>query len=474
MAGVDEVVAAAVNGRDGSPDHETQAQMEADLFKAVVDNDPAKLEELIKNGADVDVIFEDCTGVSTKSLLHVSCEKDRIECARVLLHHGALVNMRDNWGQSPLMCCMITQVHDIAELLLSRDPTIVDHQDRFGKTALHCAVESDSIEAVELLLKYNADVCLHTSDGITAVMTAVTLTSEAQNRHRMIQMMIDAGYDLEMKDFRGKRTALQMAVFAKDIIAVELLLAAGADVNTMDSGWRTPLTTAIFRFARKPPDCTSCVVDPEGEAIIKMLTESKADLNLTLVEFCNPLIACAIVDCGELAQYFLEKGSDVDVQFKSTGSTPLILATTKNNLDVFRVFLKWNCNLSPKGRIQRRRQDYCLDAFEISVFLGHLEMTRTLVMTGYGLQRIGYLKNVWCTENLPVSLQENPDLLDWLRTVANNPRSLSEECAFCIRRVLGKDVEQRVSTLPLPSKSKDLITLSDVLSPNSNGRLDNA
>lgn len=159
---------------------------------------------------------------------------------------------------------------------------------------------------------------------------------------------------------------------------------------------------------------------------------------------------------------------------KSTGSTPLILATTKNNLEVFRVFLKWNCNLFPKGRIQRRRQDYCLDAFEISVFLGHLEMARTLVMAGYGLERIGYLKNVSCKEDLPESLQTNPDLLDWLRAVANNPRPLSEECVFCIRRVLGKDVERKVSRLPLPSKTKDLITLSHVLSPKSNSRLDKA
>lgn len=212
MAGVEEVVAAAVKSREASPDRVTPAQMEADLFKAVVDNDPAKLEELVQNGADVDVIFEDYTGVSTKSLLHVCCEKDRIDCARVLLDHGALVNMRDNWGQTPLMCCMITQVHDIAELLLSRDSSIVDHQDRFGKTALHCAVESDSIEAVELLLRYNADVLRHTSDGFTAVMTAVTLGSEAHNRHRMMQMMIAAGYDLEMKDFRGKRTAIQVGL----------------------------------------------------------------------------------------------------------------------------------------------------------------------------------------------------------------------------------------------------------------------
>lgn len=116
-----------------------------------------------------------------------------------------------------------------------------------------------------------------------------------------------------------------MAVFAKDIRAVELLLDAGADVNTTDSGWRTPLTSGIFRFARTPPNGTLCIVDPEGRAIIQMLTECKADLNMSLVEYCNPLIACAFVNCADLAQYFLEKGSDVDIQCKALYCHYLIL-----------------------------------------------------------------------------------------------------------------------------------------------------
>lgn len=106
-----------------------------------------------------------------------------------------------------------------------------------------------------------------------------------------------------------------MAVLAGNIAAVEILLMAGADVNTIDGGNRTPLTNAIYRFARQTTPGGPCVVEPDGMVIIVMLTQYQSNLNMCL-DKCNPLFACAAVDAAELTQYFLDNGANPNIRCK--------------------------------------------------------------------------------------------------------------------------------------------------------------
>lgn len=185
-------------------------QMDVEVFNAVKNGEDEKLRELMEAGANMNTVYRDYSNISTKSLLHVCCEKGQLLCAKILVENGAFLNIRDKWGQTPLMYCMITQYHEIGEMLLARQPNLVDDEDHFGKSALHCAAESGSLESVRVLLKYGADVCCHDCYGVTPVMSAVSQKEGFSEYSGVVQMMVDAGYKLELKDLRSKRTALQV------------------------------------------------------------------------------------------------------------------------------------------------------------------------------------------------------------------------------------------------------------------------
>lgn len=58
--------------------------MELEIYNAVQMNDPAGLRQLLNSGADVNTYYQDTSLISSKSILHMCCEKGRIDCVRVI------------------------------------------------------------------------------------------------------------------------------------------------------------------------------------------------------------------------------------------------------------------------------------------------------------------------------------------------------------------------------------------------------
>lgn len=57
--------------------------MDLDMYHAVESNDPLALRRLLNAGGDVNAFYQDMTLISAKSILHMCCEKGRIECVKV-------------------------------------------------------------------------------------------------------------------------------------------------------------------------------------------------------------------------------------------------------------------------------------------------------------------------------------------------------------------------------------------------------
>lgn len=179
------------------------------LYHAVANNELETVRSLIAEGRDIDQFYYDYQGISTKSLLHVACEKGRQECVKILLDAGAMVGIRDKWGQTPLMYCMQAQWYEIAEILLEYCPEHVNARDKYLKSALHCAVESGCEESVLLLLRCGADVGAQTSNGSTPLMTLCS-TPDVEAPGPIMKLLLNAGSVVDKKDYHGKRTALQV------------------------------------------------------------------------------------------------------------------------------------------------------------------------------------------------------------------------------------------------------------------------
>ena len=91
----------------------------------------------------------------TKSPDHPS-EAATLSIVRILLQHGADLNLVDNRGRSPLHTAAVHNKPKTAEVIIANGGD-VDIKDNTGPTALHQAVSIGNAELAEVLLKNNAD-----------------------------------------------------------------------------------------------------------------------------------------------------------------------------------------------------------------------------------------------------------------------------------------------------------------------------
>ena len=125
---------------------------------------------LLENGADPNL--QCCPGFGGGPL-HAAFEEGSVEAVEALLDGGADVDIRDEFGETPLMSAIIkgpsTSLAKTIDVLLDggADPNI---QDVNGNSALHHAAKLEGkADAVPILLKNGASVVLQNNNGETAV-----------------------------------------------------------------------------------------------------------------------------------------------------------------------------------------------------------------------------------------------------------------------------------------------------------------
>lgn len=138
-------------------------------------------------------------------LLHQAVEENQPEKIEDLLRQGADPNMTDSLGRTPLYLAVCAGSLQIAGLLLENgaDPDIADAALR--QTPLHLAVEN-SWMMVELLLRYNAGTDFADVEGETPVFRAVRY-----NKMPALEPLLLAGAALDLRN-KGGQTPRGLAV----------------------------------------------------------------------------------------------------------------------------------------------------------------------------------------------------------------------------------------------------------------------
>ncbi|MGY8815308.1 MAG: ankyrin repeat domain-containing protein [Gammaproteobacteria bacterium] len=204
------------------------------LAWAVYNGDSDAVDLLIASGADVNAAND--YGVTPLSL---ACINSYSVILGKLLNAGAEANLAKQTGETPLMTC--TNTGDVAgvKLLLGLGVNINARENKGGQTALMWAVAERHPHVVDVLVNNGADVNLRSKIIQEAEPYIINIKPG--------ESIWGSNYPptIRFQKISGDFTALHFAAQQGDITSAEILLKAGADINSSHSEHGSPLIIAM-------------------------------------------------------------------------------------------------------------------------------------------------------------------------------------------------------------------------------------
>jgi ankyrin repeat protein len=210
---------------------------------AAIPEQPDMLRMLIKRGANINV------GGFPTALSSAVGQTESTECAKILLDAGADVNLRNIFGETPLMYAARFMKLDNVDLLIKRGANI-EARDLDGRTALS-HVEHGNItydirrKVIQALLKNGANIESRSKTGMTPLMyackkfdSAWDTTDDTVKKYSAACAFINMNASVDAQDDDGN-TPLMRAVASRNIPAISCLLDAGANQNLKNKNGQT-------------------------------------------------------------------------------------------------------------------------------------------------------------------------------------------------------------------------------------------
>jgi len=125
------------------------------------------------------------------------------------------------------------------------------------------AIDCGSHEVVSWMLSHGASARIEVNDGYTPLLSAIERKRE--DRHRVMEILIDAGADVDEKGIHGY-TPAHMAAARNDVEALKILHARGADfsIRTEIDDHATPLEEAKELYADRAAEAIRYLEGLEG------------------------------------------------------------------------------------------------------------------------------------------------------------------------------------------------------------------
>jgi ankyrin repeat protein len=301
---------------------------------------------------------------------------------KALLDQKASANLADPRGITPLMYAAEVGSLDAMRVLIDRGAD-VNAQNDIGSTALMWSVSDPA--KVRLLLDHGAQVNLIAKSGRSALIIAAFTNPSAE----VVRLLLAKGAKVGIMDNRHV-TPMNAATFGNDTATVRLLLDANADIDTPDTFiGLTPLMNAA---GNRNLEAVKLILAKGAQVNAVSKTEGLPKIQTGTVEFggWTPLLMAAAFGPPESVKVLLDARARIDAQ-DYRGYTPLMLAVGTDRYDPRIVNM-----LVADGADQRLKNHAGETALDWAYKLGDPEVVRTLGGTPKDLA-----KPVRLSEELP-------------------------------------------------------------------------
>ena len=229
-------------------------------------------------------------GEADLRLVRAAAEQN-YDATRELVAEGVDVNTARADGATALLWASHWDDLAMAGLLL-RVGANVNAADDYGVTPLERAAENASIAMVEKLVRAGANVNSSRTSGLTPLMTAARTGNVA-----VVEALLDAGADVNAATAKTRSTALMWAVAESHSDIVRVLLDNGANSHASTTKGLTPLLFAVRN---------------KGIDVVEMLLAAGVDVNETGADGTHSLPLAIISGHDQFAMFLLREGADPD------------------------------------------------------------------------------------------------------------------------------------------------------------------
>lgn len=282
------------------------------LTYAILYNKPDIVKLLIKHGARIDILDNE-----DRSILYIAIKYDYQDIIDILLEHNKdsigilLFDIRDRNNNVPVhYAIMFNNWLALTKLLdAGASPNTTNKN---GYNSLHLSVYVRSYKMCSIVLKYNVDINSRLISGETALHIACNL-----QLLDIAKLLITNGINVNIQDFDHEFTSLHYSVNLNNKELVLLLLENGADPNIQDVVGNT-----VVHYV---------VSENNLECLTMIMNSHNVNLNVWNFDGKIAMILALEIDLPNLPEYIdiLITGSNVNIQ-DNTGNTCLHFLCLKN------------------------------------------------------------------------------------------------------------------------------------------------
>ena len=236
-----------------------------------------------------------------------------VDCVKVLISSGADPNIVDPDQYSPLVLALINGHFDVAGALIDAGANL-DMQDKVGRTALWAAVDAHTMPSSNRPAPRETDDALSSMEIITKLLDRGAKVDVALRAQVPYRTKLDRGGDGVLG---AGTTPLLRAARAGDVPVIKMLLARGANPRAMTSRGNVNAIMMAANVSAREEDMTGRnKTQKEAIESIRLLLAAGTDINGVDTQGRTAAHGAALWGMTDVVRFLHENGLKLDIKDK--------------------------------------------------------------------------------------------------------------------------------------------------------------